>query len=27
MQEELANSLGVSRMPVREALRKLEIEG
>lgn len=27
VQEELANSLGVSRMPVREALRKLEIEG
>ncbi|MEW9673755.1 GntR family transcriptional regulator [Ammoniphilus sp. 3BR4] len=27
IQEELANSLGVSRMPVREALRKLEIEG
>ncbi|QRG69041.1 GntR family transcriptional regulator [Brevibacillus choshinensis] len=27
VQEELASSLGVSRMPVREALRKLETEG
>ncbi|KQU25863.1 hypothetical protein ASG65_14770 [Bacillus sp. Leaf13] len=27
VQEELANSLGVSRMPVREALRLLEAEG
>lgn len=27
IQEELATSLGVSRMPVREALRKLETEG
>lgn len=27
IQEDLANVLGVSRMPVREALRKLEIEG
>ena len=27
VQEELASSLGVSRMPVREALRKLEAEG
>lgn len=27
IQEELATALGVSRMPVREALRKLEIEG
>lgn len=27
VQEELAKSLGVSRMPIREALRKLEMEG
>ncbi|MGG1658093.1 GntR family transcriptional regulator [Brevibacillus sp. NRS-1366] len=27
VQEELASSLGVSRMPIREALRKLETEG
>jgi DNA-binding GntR family transcriptional regulator len=27
IQEELASSLGVSRMPIREALRKLEMEG
>lgn len=27
IQEELASSLGVSRMPVREALRRLETEG
>jgi DNA-binding GntR family transcriptional regulator len=27
IQEELASALGVSRMPVREALRKLETEG